>query len=125
MKKFEIEIPEGFEIDLEASTIVFKPKISLPNTWEELAEQLSGELTKAHIALAKLTMLRDIYRGDWTPDWCDDSEEKYCIELEGGSIVQTYHVTACQFLSFPSHKIREQFFNNFLDLIRDAQQLMS
>jgi hypothetical protein len=129
MKTFEIEIPDGFEIDRKASTfekIVFKPKIILPNTWEELGEQLSGELTQAFIALAKLAHLRDIYRGDWKPDWRDDSQEKYCIEFEGSLILMTtYHVTACEFLSFPSYKIRDEFLDNFEDLIREAQPLMS
>jgi hypothetical protein len=91
MNQFKIQIPEGHQIDLENSSlesgiIKFKPiKKQLPKSWEEINIIEEGyfinpdsnvckctnnqnifptqELAKASIALAKLSVLRDIYRG--------------------------------------------------------------
>jgi hypothetical protein len=132
MKTFKIEIPDGHEIDYEASTfekIVFKPiKVKLPKTWDESGLGVGiygGQLGQANTALRKLSLLRDIYRGDWKPNWCDEGEQKYCIGFQAGSIVATIHIVSCQFLSFQSAKVRDEFFDNFIDLIRDAEPFMS
>ncbi len=157
MKTFEIEIPDGYEIDREASTfekIVFKklPRKRLPKTWQELHD-VSGwcfndsncmctyherptvhdnknvfvtiEQAEASVALAQLSQLREVYRQGWKPNWCDEGEQKYCIGFQAGSIVATIHIVSCQFLSFQSAKVRDEFFDNFIDLIRDAEPLMS
>lgn len=42
MKTFQVQIPEGYEIDKEQSTfenIVFKKKLEYPKTWKEFCEQ--------------------------------------------------------------------------------------
>lgn len=134
--------------------IVFKPIVKeLPKKWEDL-EKISGWLVllgssnpyktidqvptpfhrnvyyteaqaKAAIALAQLTQLREVYRDGWQPDWTDSSQPKFVIERHkcyinsGGSYFFVNY-----FLSFQSAEIRDQFLENFRDLIEEASPLL-
>jgi len=154
MKTFNIEIPDGYEIDQEKSTfekIVFKEtKKELPKSWEEI-ERIKGwfvtgdsklgslsvlptydarntfetqEQAEAAVALAQLSQLRKIYRQGWVPDWTDYAT-KYCIALDNNKIVLVGRTTISHFLSFNSVDIVEEFLENFRDLIEKARPLMS
>ena len=49
MKTFQVQIPEGYEIDKEQSTfenIVFKKKPEFPTTWEACIDKLNDSKTK-------------------------------------------------------------------------------
>lgn len=129
-----------------------KPK-ALPKTWEELitveGHYLSSgsyvsnckgaakeqnrnvfvtiEQTKAAVALAQLSQLREVYRQGWVPDWTDDTNayQKWCIDyVEGKPEVDVWR-TREFFLSFQSKEIAEEFLENFRDLIEQARPLMS
>lgn len=145
MKTINIEIPSGHEIDQENSNlsegkIVFREvKKTLTKTWEELGiisgyyvnsnskielycfktQQINRnvfatkELAEASIALAQLSQLREEYRQGWKPDWKNYDQKKYIIRSEDS------------FLSFKSAEIRDEFLNNFRDLIETAKPLMS
>lgn len=155
MKTFNIEIPEGYEIDQEKSTfekIVFKEiKKGLPKTWEELTkvegyyigtcagvsdyQGASKEVNKnvfatkeqaeAAVAMAQLSQLRDAYRQGWKPDWKNGSTKKYVIFCEDSHFRIDYWYTREYFLSFESQAIAQEFLKNFKDLIEKAQPLMS
>ena len=154
MKSVQIEVPQGYEIDQDKSTftnIVFRPikEKELPKTWEELQRvegcyvdnnsgiqhiQLgtssssknvfaSKELAEAAVALAQLSQLREIYRQGWEPNWEDDSLnfviEKYSGKIAGDSY---YHLSL--FLAFQSREVRDEFLENFKDLIETASPLL-
>ena len=147
MKEINIEIPEGYIIDKENSsldkgTIAFKKKDTLPNTWEEYYNSLSKErkyvidnalshlswlpnnIRCKYITLFKLEVLRDTYRQGWEPDYTD-LKEKHIIIKEFNKIEAFWHVTRTHyFLSFQSEEIRDKFYNNFKDLIEKAKDLI-
>ena len=155
MKTFNIEIPDGYEIDQEKSTfekIVFKEiKKGLPKSWEELIriegyyigtcagvsdyQGASKEVNKnvfatleqaeAAIAMAQLSQLRDAYRQGWKPDWQKAGTKKYVIFCEDSQFKVDYWYTREYFLSFESQAIAQEFLKNFKDLIEKAQPLMS
>lgn len=146
MKTITIEVPDNCEIK-----IVEKQQIKLlPKTWEGLSS-ISGyyvtpiatvralhgvyvsdhnknifptrEEAEASIALAQLLQLRDVYNGDWRPDWTD-KVDKHCIMIcRNHPIVGAlYDVQAA--LAFQSKELAQQFLKNFKDLIEIAKPLL-
>lgn len=154
MKFLTVTIPEGYEIDKEASTfeyIVFKEiKKQLPKSWEELEHALgyytdsasnimkycgapaipnknifaTEEQAEASIALAQLSQLREVYRQGWEPDWTDSSI-KYCItRYKDNTLARDAYTSNHHFLAFQSVEVRDEFFVNFKDLIEQASPLL-
>jgi len=153
MKNLKINIPVGYEIDKEQSTfenIVFKQQ-QLPKSWEDLKE-LDGafvdedskigegfnfcvartnknvfstkEQAEASIALAQLSQLMKVYNGGWIPDWDDFKENKYCIYFFDNKIDKQIFCMTNKFLSFKTLEIRDEFLENFEDLILTAKPLL-
>ena len=153
MKELKITPPEGYEVDTEKSTfehIIFKPiQKQLPKSWEELGE-IKGwfvntgsgteytqvgtyrhnrnvfateEQAEAAVALAQLTQLREVYRQGWKPDWKDGSK-KDVIEKYEGKIVGDEYFNRSYFLAFQSEEVRNQFLENFRELIEKASPLL-
>jgi hypothetical protein len=155
MKTFNIEIPDGYEIDQKKSTfekIVFKEiKKGLPKTWEELIRVegyyvnissnvsncngvtektnknvfATAEQAEASVAMAQLSQLRDAYRQGWKPDWQNAGTKKYVIFYEDSQLKTDYWYTRQYFLSFESAVSAVEFLANFKDLIEKALPLMS
>ena len=77
------------------------------------------------LAYAQLTQLMALpcYNGDWTPNWDDPNQEKYCITRIKYDIVKLDYRRYFSFLAFKSEKVRDDFFNNHTDLIRQFHQL--
>lgn len=126
-------------------------KKELPKSWEDL-EKISGylvnwegwamksgvvktvdkrsngiyptkELAEASIALAKLLHLRDVYRAGWVPNW-NDGVYKFVIIVCNNVLEANYYTSINKVLSFKSPKIRDQFLENFRDLIEQAKELL-
>lgn len=125
----------------------------LPKTWEECYEQLGkGEyideeskirnyitqygaskntenilpigLGKPILALMQLLVCREVYRQGWKPDWTKGTENKYCIINNFSEIQPTDYCFVDRVLSFQSAEIRDQFLENFKDLIKEAKELI-
>jgi len=152
-KELNIIAPEGYEIDKENSTfekIVFKKTSNnLPKTWEEL-KNISGcyistfsgithsslvnccnsaknifptkELAEAVLALAQLLQLRDRYNGDNKGFIFD--KVNYCIIISNNSIYKCLNNYAQQVLAFRTIELRDEFYNNFKELIEIAKPLL-
>ena len=151
-KELNIIAPEGYEIDKENSTfekIVFKKINELPKTWEDL-RYISGayisnlsdihtinfietipsakntfptkELAEAALALAQLLQLRDRYNGDNKGFIFDKSN--YCISVYNNNIYKSHDICAQEVLAFRTRELREEFYNNFKDLIEIAKPLI-
>ena len=138
-----IEPKNGKVIDLENSDlsvgkIVFKKKENeLPTKWEDLSEEIQDEVVygflptekeyKAMLALRKLLWLRDAYNGEPLADWCNwksTNQYKYCIEaLEDEMTTSNYKCTR-KVLAFKTSKLRDEFFENFRELIETAKPLL-
>ena len=144
---WEIDKVDGNKIILK------EDKKYLPKTWEECIAKIrdlecidrnscidtatfSDDVASNHIndipiglgkpmlALCQLLVCREVYRQGWKPNWKDDNEIKYCIErVENCITKETYTLTA-KVLSFQSAEIRDEFLENFRDLIEEAKELI-
>lgn len=150
----EIIIPQGWEIDEVRGNkiILMESKKELPKTWEECIAKIrdleyidrnciykatfSAETASNHInnipiglgkpmlALCKLLVCREVYRQGWKPDWTKGTENKYCIINNFNKIEPTYYSFVGRVLSFQSAEIRDEFLENFKDLIEEAKELI-
>ena len=152
-KELNIIAPEGYEIDKENSTfekIMFKKTSNnLPKTWEEL-KYVSGayisnlsnittinstetipsaknifptkELAEAVLALAQLLQLRDKYNGDNKGFIYD--KDNYCLAVSANSIFKDWNIYTQRVLAFRTRELRDEFYNNFKDLIEIAKPLL-
>ena len=152
-KEINIIPPNGYEIDKENSNfekIVFKKTSNnLPKTWEEL-KNISGyfvsgfseiissslinandctknrfptkELAEAALALAQLLQLRDRYNGD--NEGFIFSDNNYCITFVDNRIEKSVHFYSQRVLAFRTKKLRDEFYNNFKELIEIAKPLL-
>ena len=152
-KELNIIAPEGYEIDKENSTfekIVFKrTSNNLPKTWKEL-KNISGafisnlsdihtinsietipsakntfptkELAEAALALAQLLQLRDRYNGDNKGFIL--LEDNFCIHNYNNSIHLSLLLTGTAILAFRKKELRNEFYENFKDLIEIAKPLL-
>ena len=151
-KELNIIAPEGYEIDKENSTfekIVFKKINELPKTWEDL-KYISGyyisscygikhsslincckyaknifptkELAEAALALAQLLQLRDRYNGD--NKGFIFGKDNYCIIFYNNSISKFLYLCTQEILAFRTRELRDEFYNNFKDLIEIAKPLL-
>ena len=154
MKTKEIIIPQGWEIDkVEDNKVIIKEsKKELPKTWGECIAKIrdleyidrnciykttfSAEAASNHInnipiglgkpmlALCQLLVCREVYRQGWKPNWKDDKEIKYCIVNVNNKIIKYINVAFNKVLSFQSAEIRDEFLENFKDLIEEAKELI-
>ena len=153
-KEMKIQVPEGYEIDREKSTfkkIVFKKiEKKLPKSWKEFGEvqgwfvsELSDidyseghstdyrdknifpskEEAEACLALAQLCQLRDRYNDGWKPDWTDFTM-KPSIYFHKDIATTGENRSERTILYFRSEKIRDEFLENFGDLIKTAKPLL-
>ena len=82
------------------------------------------ETAEAFLALMQLVQLRDCYRQGWTPDWSDDEQPKYSVITSSGEVSVDTRIVTNGVLSFQSEEIRNEFLNNFRDLIEEAKELI-
>lgn len=151
-KELNIIAPEGYEIDKENSTfekIVFKKINELPKTWEDL-KYVSGayisnlsnintinstetipsaknifptkELAEAALALAQLLQLRDRYNGD--NKGFIYNKYNYCITFYNNGISKFLYRYTQEILAFRTKELRDEFYNNFKELIEIAKPLL-
>lgn len=145
MKTIEID-GKSYLIDIEKATEqgLLKEKDNKPCSWEEYDRTLkqlyatSGydevgvggtkydsfateNEAKAFCALGKLIQLRDVWVGDWKPDWDNDSKPKYCINVEGNEAIINIHYICQALLVFPTKEMANEFLNYFRDLIEEAK----
>jgi hypothetical protein len=83
-----------------------------------------GDLTPAHIAMAKLARLRDEVNGDWKPDWEDEEMRKVGIRFYENRIDVDYFTHIHNFLTFETVGIANKFRENHRDLIMAAKPLL-
>ena len=60
----------------------------------------------------------------WKPDWCNEEKLKFCIACSYGTIDKTVTVVWNSILSFPTEEMRDEFYNNFKDLIEQCKELL-
>ena len=115
---FWTKLISGFDIKLYNSDI-------RSATSREKALFKTKKQAASALAYAQLTQLMALscYNGDWVPDWNNLSQIKYSIERLKHDIVKLDFSGYFSFLTFKSEKVRDIFFNNHMDLIRQFYQL--
>ena len=78
---------------------------------------------EAMLALCQLIQLRDCYNDGWIPDWTN-SLNKYIIYPSKNYIITGINIAVCRILAFKTEKLRDEFLNNFKDLIEIAKPLL-
>lgn len=78
---------------------------------------------EAILALCQLIQLRNAYNGDWLPDWNNYKQDKHTIEFHGDEIFCDMVVRNTAILSFKTEDLRDQFLENFGDLIEKLKPL--
>ena len=89
----------------------------------------SEKAAKQHLALMQLHQLRDCYRQEWLPNWEDNSSnygiKRYYSLLDYKTELRVvWYEHTYMFLSFPTHEMASEFLTNFLDLIKEAGDLI-
>lgn len=72
---------------------------------------------KSALAMAQLSQLMKVYNGDWNPNW-RGQENKYIIMPHSNTIHKGDRNFQQYFLAFKSKELRDKFFDNFQDLIK-------
>jgi len=111
----------------------------LPESWADLSREVKRDASSARVecnadiedsldALAQLYEFRQEYwriAGDWEPDWDDDEETKYVIELFDEDYVISQAYQAHYFLAFPTYEQAQHFLKHHQELIEEAQEFLS
>lgn len=84
----------------------------------------SKQAAEAHLALMQLHQLRDAWREGWLPDWKDSAQTKYAIYNLAGRFTLGLYTETRQFLAFQDKKRADEFKNCFIDLIKQAGDLI-
>ena len=80
---------------------------------------------EAVLAFCQLIQLRNVYNGDWVPDWDDEEQEKYVITFvccDEITITDCYN-DAYSPLYFNNEKLAKEFLRNFRPLIEKLKPL--
>lgn len=94
------------------------------NADEDRSSCISKQEAEAFLALMQLRQLRKAYVKDWEPDWINDTNTKYCIEVDCDTLLVHTWYHKNHSLSFPSRELAEQFLTNFKDLLEIAKPLL-
>ena len=87
------------------------------------------KIAEAFIALMQLIQLRNCYNGDWVPDWSSTHNVKFIISCYGNNGEMKVDGNDCSYahsrvLVFKTEELRDQFLENFKDLIEIAKPLI-
>jgi len=70
------------------------------------------------LAMAQLSQLMADVNGEWTPDWEYDTI-KYVIWKCGNQTIRSLCTSTADFLAFPTEEIRDQFYDDHIELINE------
>lgn len=84
---------------------------------------LSKETCEKIMQFEKLIFLRDIYRQGWKPDRCK-TDLKYVLLCIYNDVKKGTEIGYNKVLSFQSEEIRDEFLNNFKDLIEECKEFI-
>ena len=83
----------------------------------------SGEKAEAILALCQLIQLRDCYNDGYKPDWKNPRQEKYTIYYNTNYPDKGTNCVSVRALAFKTKELRDEFLDNFKDLIEKLKSL--
>lgn len=89
-----------------------------------VCEQLTKNEAIAIKAFSKLLKLRRNWIGDWNPDWCNCSEEKFCIEVYKKGFYVNSSNNYSKTFSFPTKEMAKEFLECFVNLFEQCKNLI-
>lgn len=102
-----------------------KIRLARFNSEPLLSEFEDKEEAEAFAALGKLRKLRKDWVGEWKPDYKNCSEPKFAIiTVENKISKDDENYTVNSSMSFPTKKMRDEFFDTFKDLLDQAKTLL-
>lgn len=130
-KEYQIDIQKAKELG------VLNEKDTRCKSWEEFHKkystqeryfhaptmacaQLTREEAIAIHAFSKLLKLRRDWIGTWNPDWCNSSEEKFCIEVYKKDFYVNSSINYSKTFSFPTKEMAKEFLEYFKHLFKDC-----
>lgn len=132
-KPIEIKCPKSWE-DAFVGNTISGYELSSHKVWATNAQNekdcaknrfKTEKQALSALAYAQLTQLMALpcYNGDWTPNWDDPNQQKYCITRMKYNIVKLDYSGYFSFLAFKSEKVRDEFYHNHMDLIKQFHEL--
>lgn len=82
------------------------------------------ELAEAFLAMMQLMSLRQIWIGDWKPDWKINTTNVWCVIFKEDRLKVDFFCTISMALSFPTKEMATDFMNCFRDLLEIAKPLL-
>lgn len=102
-----------------------KIRLARFNSEPLLSEFEDKEEAEAFVALGKLRKFRKDWIGEWKPDYKNCSEPKFAISTVENKISKDgENYTVNSSMSFPTEKMRDEFFDTFKDLLEQAKTLL-
>lgn len=98
--------------------------IALTNNPTKVSEQLTRDEAIAIKAFSKLLKLRRDWIGTWEPNWCNCSEEKFCIEVYKKDFYVNSSNNYSKTFSFPTKEMAKEFLECFKHLFEDCKFLI-
>ena len=90
-----------------------------------LSEFEDEEEAEAFAAFGKLRKFRRDWIGEWKPDYKNQEEAKFAIyTVENEICKKGENYTVNSAISFPTEKMRDEFFDTFRDLLEQAKTLL-
>lgn len=129
-KKIEREFPKSWEDLKNIGGYYVSSQSDIKYCYENCQDSINKNVfptkreAEACLALSQLCQLRDVYNGDWKPDWEDDEEPKYAIKISNNKTAVCVLTATSSVLSFKSFNLRNEFLENFRDLIEIAKPLL-
>lgn len=114
-------IKEGYFIENKSE--IFKTSNSSRLSNRDRNVLPSREKAEAILALCQLIQLRDCYNEGWKPDWKNEDQYKYVFWFVKDDIKTVDLFCQPVLFAFKSKKLRDEFLNNFKDLIEKLKPL--
>lgn len=113
----DVDVLGGYYVD--ATSEVEQLKHRLYGTSDASTFTTEQQARSFGVVAAQLSQLMKVYRGEWVPDWGDDTKKCviYCDGKEGLNATNT--IAIYYFLSFPTREIADQFLTDHRELIEE------
>lgn len=136
LDEIEIVLGDKFELKIKDGKY-YAVRKQYPKTYEECCDVLIPDCVEFNVILngynsvlleefGKLLICRDAYwklADNWKPDW-NDSTPKYTIVVIENELVKCFALTQSYILAFPTEEMRDAFYENFKDLIKQCKELL-